>query len=341
MPKISELTSLTSLAPADVLLALDADAGITRGIAGSVLFPPALNVLYVGKHGNDSNAGTTKERPLATIDRSMVLATALGPADNNHVRVEILDTGEYAESFAQPDYVHIIGETATVYGEIGLGAQAKLSLYRLRAYADDLTLLTKAAGAGTSYVVITELDGTGPASGAAAGSGTRNNVRCAFNNAGQGVLFLQTPKTFVGISGEGVATSEVGFGHLHWEVEDAYGKTGALIVAANVVNSSAVCRFGHMLKLSGATNVTGIKMGSSGKVTAVGTEINVDIPWDMGNATRVRDLRLLCPEIIGSPIGVPEVVVSNTHLRLPDLPTADPGITGLIWNDAGTLKVSS
>lgn len=38
--------------------------------------------------------------------------------------------------------------------------------------------------------------------------------------------------------------------------------------------------------------------------------------------------------------GTMEIHISGGHVLLPNLPTSDPGVTGALWNDAGTLKVS-
>ena len=33
-------------------------------------------------------------------------------------------------------------------------------------------------------------------------------------------------------------------------------------------------------------------------------------------------------------------VISTVKIMMPNLPTSDPGVTGQLWNDSGTLKIS-
>lgn len=49
-------------------------------------------------------------------------------------------------------------------------------------------------------------------------------------------------------------------------------------------------------------------------------------------------------QIVSDPNGTPKVALGvdpNANVIMPNLPTSDPAISGALWNDSGTLKVSA
>jgi hypothetical protein len=294
--------------------------------------------LFVGKHGNDSNDGTNPDNPFLTISAAITAASALSPGLYSRVSVVITDSGEYAEDIAQPDYVDIDGPLATVRGTVTLGDEVQLRLFRVSATANGTTLLNKTSGDNTSFCYINEVDGTGATGSEQPGEGSIVNTFCVKNTASPGIFFLFTPKIWVPANGEGIGDSTVGQGHLHVNVEDLYlAGDNALGIAGNIVNSSLIVRFGHILETGNHSGTLGVKMGSSGDCYAVGAQIIADTVWDV-NVN--RNLRIVCPDTQGSYIGVPQVAFTDNYIVAPSLPTSASGLpSGAFWNDSGTLKV--
>jgi hypothetical protein len=298
-----------------------------------------VRTLFVAKHGSDSaNTGTNPNNPLATLDAATTKADALSPGLYERVSIVIVDSGEYTENIAQPDYVDIDGSLATVRGTVTLGDEVQLRLFRISATADGTTLLDKTSGDNTSFCYINEVDGTGAIGSEQPGQGSIVNTFCVKNTASPGIFFLFTPKIWVPQNGEGIGDSTVGQGHLHVNVEDLYlAGDNALGIAGNIVNSSLIVRFGHILETGSHSGTVGIKMGSSGDCYAVGAQIIADTVWDV-NVN--RNLRIVCPDTQGSYIGVPQVAFTDNYIVAPSLPTSASGLpTGAFWNDSGTLKI--
>lgn len=298
-----------------------------------------VRTLFVGKHGHDTNnAGTDPDNPLLTLDAATTKAADLSPGLYERVSVVIVDSGEYTETVAQPDYVDIDGSLATVRGTVTLGNEVQLRLFRLSATTDGTTLLNKTSGDNTSFCYVNEVDGTGATGSEQPGEGSIVNTFCVKNTASPGIFFLFTPKIWVPENGEGIGDSTVGQGHLHVNVEDLYlAGDNALGIAGNIVNSSLIVRFGHILETGNHSGTVGIKMGSSGDCYAVGTQIIADTVWDV-NVN--RNLRIVCPDTQGAYIGVPQVAFTDNYIVAPSLPTSASGLpSGAFWSDGGTLKV--
>lgn len=345
MSKISGLPLLGSLTTSDLVPVVDVDSTITgRATVETVRGPTApsyTRTLFVAKHGNDSNDGANPARPFATISAAITAANTLGPAVDNRVSIAVVDNGVYSEDVEQPDYCDIEAPLATLYGNVELGDNTQFNWFRVRPTANSQTLAQKAGShTGTTYCRIVEVDGTGATSGQASGQGSITNTFCFKNSANAGILFLWTPKIWVPQNGEGIGDSSTGQGHMHVYAQDLYGAgDNALLVAGNIVNSSIVVIFGHMLEINGATGVVGIKMGSSGDCYAMGTQIKLPsgTPYDV-NVN--RNLRITCPDIQGTPIGNAQVEFSNRRIIAPDLPTSATGLpSGAMWNDSGTVKI--
>jgi hypothetical protein len=345
LTQIIELTE--DLTPADDdYLPIQGSAGGTgstkrtsiAAIRDGVSFATYQRTLFVGKHGADTNDGTNPQTAFLTIGAAITAASALSPGLYSRVSIVIVDSGEYAENIAQPDYVDIDGPLATVRGTVTLGDEVQLRLFRISATANGTTLLDKTSGDNTSFCYINEVDGTGATGAEQPGQGSIVNTFCVKNTSSPGIFFLFTPKIWVPQNGEGIGDSTVGQGHLHVNVEDLYlAGDNALGIAGNIVNSSLIVRFGHILETGSHSGTVGIKMGSSGDCYAVGTQIIADTVWDV-NVN--RNLRIVCPDTQGSYIGVPQVAFTDNYVVAPSLPTSASGLpTGAFWNDGGTLKI--
>jgi hypothetical protein len=77
---------------------------------------PNQNVLYVGKHGNDSNDGTTIENALLTFSSGIVVANSQSPGLTNRFTLQCFDAGIYAENIVLPAFVGVEAPDATISG---------------------------------------------------------------------------------------------------------------------------------------------------------------------------------------------------------------------------------
>jgi hypothetical protein len=73
-----------------------------------------VRTLYVGKHGDNGNAGTNKDVAKLTIGSAITAASLLTPSASAPVVIRILDAGTYNESIVLPAYVSLDGENAHV-----------------------------------------------------------------------------------------------------------------------------------------------------------------------------------------------------------------------------------
>lgn len=94
-------------------ISIDPDGDITPPTTGVV----NENILYVGKHGNDSNNG----RNLAAAFLTFGAATAVVPSG---FTIICLDSGKYIELVSIPDGVNLFAPNATVSAPIGSGTVA-------------------------------------------------------------------------------------------------------------------------------------------------------------------------------------------------------------------------
>jgi hypothetical protein len=347
LTQIIELTE--SLTPADDdYLPIQGSAGGTgstkrtsiAAIRDGVAFVTYQRILFVGKHGSDSNDGTNPQTALLTIGGAITAASALGPTIDNRVAIQVLDAGDYTETITQPDYVTIEAPKATLYGTISLGDNTQTRFFRIRATGSGQYLIRKAGGDETSYVYVSELDGTGPTPTEKPGDGNRTNTDCVQNNSNSSILFVFAPKIWVPQGGFGVGDSSAQQGHVHVNVEDLYlvgdGATG---VNANQFSASVILRFGHILELGSPSNCVGIRVTSGSYCYTLGTQIRVPNGkvWDI-NGTGALDI--VCPVTEGTMDGYPRTAYTDRLTINPNLPTSASGLpSGAFWNDSGTLKI--
>jgi hypothetical protein len=298
--------------------------------------------LFVGKHGSDSADGENPSEPFLTIDAAITAATSLGPAIDNRVVIQVLDAGDYTDEITQPDYVTIEAPKATLYGNISLGDNTQTRFFRIRATGNGQYPIRKAGGGETSYVYVSELDGTGPTATEKSGDGSRTNTGCVQNNSNSSILFVFAPKIWVPENGFGVGDSSAQQGHVHVNVEDLYlvgdGATG---VNANQYSASVILRFGHILELGNPSNCVGIRVTTGSYCYALGTQIAIPNgkTWDI-NGTGALDI--VCPVTEGTMDGYPRTAYTDRLTINPNLPTSSAGLpSGAMWNDGGTVKIVS
>lgn len=287
------------------------------GIVTSTSETPLVRTIFVGKHGQDVNTGTTSSNAVLTFNRAMTLAAALNPQSTNPVSVVCLDAGRYTENITIPSYVQMYAPQAHVIGGITLGDQSILTLDTVYSSENNQTLLAKTTGTNTSFCHVNEIDGR-----------NHSSIRNVRNTAGSGILFVTAAKIWVGASGQGIGDQSVGVGHIHVEVEDLYlAGTNALGVAGNLTNSTIIVRGGHILEYGNVTGTTGISVGSSGDIFITMNQIIADTAYNVNGA---GNLRLLCPDVQGTRVGLAVAEFSDDVVN-----------TGGVYRVAGTQVVGA
>ena len=90
-----------------------------------------MQVIYVSKVGSDSDDGLNIEVPKLTIAAAITAASAMTPTSSNQVTVDIIDSGNYTESFSLPEWVHINGLNADIDVTIDLDDNCIIRIRRL------------------------------------------------------------------------------------------------------------------------------------------------------------------------------------------------------------------
>lgn len=141
--------------------ALTFEQGPTAGAGGGgTTAVTQTNAVFVSKAGSDGNDGLTKDSPKLTIGSAITAASGLSPTSGNKVEIHIQDAGTYAESVTLPDFVSLIGPTATLTGSTSAriipGNLSTVRVHRL--------VVTAAGGfgfnpnaAGTSWLICDEI----------------------------------------------------------------------------------------------------------------------------------------------------------------------------------------
>ncbi len=95
------------------------------GVAGGASVP-RVDMIYVGKHGNDTNDGFTPDKPKLTITAAI---TAMAQVSTyGLIKVEILDSGTYVENVVLPDKFALLGRAAVLLGSLEVGVDSFVSL---------------------------------------------------------------------------------------------------------------------------------------------------------------------------------------------------------------------
>jgi hypothetical protein len=224
---------------------------------------PQSNVYYVGKHGNDSNAGTSPELAYLTFSAAITAASS-GDA------VVCLDGGEYEETITCKDGVNIFAPNATYKGggasqyQIVM-AECEVAFFKVwrPSGANALVLFDAASGRQKFNATIVDDQGSGVGMRATSGSIPIVNVKEAYASGG-GVLF-------------GDFTAAL---HYHIVCVDAYANSNnAILLQQNVAGNNGVATIQHMVDL-GFTGTVALDI-NDGTVNLFCNEIVADTAWDV------------------------------------------------------------
>lgn len=104
--KISQLSQIPILNPTDVFAIVDTSTGITRKVPVSMLDANGVEVMFVGKHGNDANNGKTFNKAKLTIQAAI---DAIDDNASDNIYSILIYPGIYTEDIVMEDYVSLVG----------------------------------------------------------------------------------------------------------------------------------------------------------------------------------------------------------------------------------------
>lgn len=241
-----------------------------------------VDVVFLGKHGDDSNDGLSPDKAVLTANRAETVAETL-TTGSNRVLIQILDAGLYATgNWTVDDNIDISGTSARVDARIVIRDDTKIDLYKIYDDGSGFPTINKNSGDQNAYLHANEIDMRGINGTTTGGVGIRNQ-------GGGGILVVRTDKLYVCQDGVGVGDQAGGFGHVHIEAEDLYlaGNNAIGLQSLNSSNS-IICRAGHILEFGTPTGTTAIDGSINGSEIFVMTnEIHADTAIEVANGAKV------------------------------------------------------
>lgn len=250
---------------------------------------PQDQVIYVGKHGNDANTGTTPDAAKLTLTAGITAAVALTPASDNRVSVVCNDAGNYTEDLSIPSWVGVIAPAAKVTGNHLVADNSLLNAFRL--VASSGVAVTKSVGTGVATVECPRMVLSGAAGGAVCTAGVLDYTGDSIEvEDGFGLGNLSTEAIHARVTEVTVTGTGIGIG---------IASSGAL-----VYNGADICDSG-----SG----TGIYLASTGQVDATLSRLDCATAYNV--ATAGSELRLIVARLAGTrtATGVAHVVSSKSY----------------------------
>jgi len=276
------------------------------------------NVVYVGKHGNDSNDGLTIANAKLTFANAITYVNTQTPSSSNRFSILCNDAGEYTESFTVPSWVGIIAPAAKIVGNQTVNENSLLNSFRL--VASSGYAVNKTTGSGAATVVCPRAVLTSTAGALTCTSGV-------VNYSGNSIEVV-----------DGVAINGVN-GTVNAKVEyiDITG-TGTGLVSASGGN---LFFNGTSISCSGAG--TALSLNLTCTITAMVNSISCNVAYNVIDA--FSTLKLNCAELSGTQTGIGTVnyfsvdsgAILDGSIRILDLNTAN----GLVQTDAdGVLSTT-
>jgi hypothetical protein len=218
-------------------------------------FVSRLRTIYVGKHGNDANAGTTPADALLTIGAAITAASALTPAVNDEVLIDVTDAAVYTETgLTVPAYVQLDMDNASFTVTTGTGIIMSNNSYLVMA---TLTTSGTANGVevvdGTATVIINTINH------ASSGDAIKANGASAATN-------VHLDANFIYVTGAGTGLTTVNTGGNQCS---AFLEAGSMTVSGAGIGVEVVSTAGAVFGSVDAVVVT--NAGGTGLKTLAGS----------------------------------------------------------------------
>ncbi len=128
---------------------------ITATQAGAVAEWSSSQVVYVGKHGLDTNDGLAEHKAFLTFGAAIAYATSLVPSAVNRILISCRDGGIYTEDLSIISWIGIQAPGAVLVGNTTLQDNTLLNFYKLQTSSG--TLVTKSSGTLEANVICSEV----------------------------------------------------------------------------------------------------------------------------------------------------------------------------------------
>jgi hypothetical protein len=255
-----------------------------RGLAGGPYAPAwdEQQVIYVGKHGNDGDTGTSPYEAKLTIQAANTQAVADGAVAGTPYVIVVLDAGIYTENVVLTAGVMLYAPTATLVGALSLPAAARVEL-GVHTVATAVVGVVTAGAAGDAYYRCREMTCAGT------GIGVLNIVA--------GFDFYFTCDKLTIENGFGVGDALTNVGHTHVRIQGAH-ITGTGTMFLSVVGG-AIRGIVDNIEEEGAGVGAGTALNvNTGTIELVVTgECEVNTMALVGNG---GELHLYCPHFEGA-----------------------------------------
>lgn len=204
------------------------------------------NILYVGKHGSDSNTGKSTKEAFLTISKALLTASSETPAADNRIAIQVVDAGSYVEDLTVPEWCGVIAPAALIQGNHILNQNALIDSFRLVTTSG--TCITKSSGTGQGSINCPKMILTGSAAGLLCTAGTVNfNGQDIAVENGYGIGSLTTSNIHVRlqnitVNGTGIAIGINAAGHITGSIsciEDTGSGTGVYVGDSGTINLHA------------------------------------------------------------------------------------------------------
>lgn len=239
-----------------------------------------VQVLYVGKHGDDANDGTSYGKAFLTFGAALAEATADTPSSSNRYAIVCEDAGIYAENVLVPSWCMLFAPSAEIQ-LLSMSADSEARLHRIVVASGNVGITMTAAG--TARVAVDEI------------SVGANAIGFLSANAGS-ILILDCSTVRVGAGSFGGGDGSSGDGHLHATIRDIYLDGNSATGIAVVSPGSVVANIDHILE-GGAYSTTRAVWVASGTMDLNVREIVADVAYLVG---ATGNLRMFVNEMIGT-----------------------------------------
>ena len=236
------------------------------------------NILYVGKHGVDTNNGLSIPESYLTINAAITEAIAQGVGPANPYIVRIMDAGIYTEDLILPSHLIIIGEAATIIGNHFVNDDSGISVL---GFIDNSGIcISKNAGIGTAIITANHMSLTTNGIGFFCDSGDLEvNISTVNIVNGFGVGSLSSEELSLKITNIHITGTGVGI---------ACGGTGRIEIISN-----------H-LYCNGNGTAFLILAGTTGYISALVNDIDTNVNWNINGGTLRLKANRIGPSVGGN-----------------------------------------
>lgn len=303
-------------------------------------------IIYVGKHGNDSNDGETFDKAKLTLNSAITLAGTKSPSTSDRWVVVVLDAGIYTESvtFAN-SFVSIYAPKARIVGNVTLIDDTSIEIDSVNG------TIAKSSGSGIATVRAREVN-SGAADSIVGNSGTINldiqDILVSTESALSGDANLRGRVTRIYISGSGGNAIDAINGCFYDLIinlidASATGGDGILVAAGATVNLNVQRLIAdddaYNVTATGVLNLivnslTGDEVGAAADVKVVRPSL-VSSTKTTAYTANPEETVIVDPSSAGFTVTFPAAPVAGMFVRVTNITTS----TNVVTIDGGTINI--